>query len=107
MPEEITRAIEVKDGKAIMITTSTKVDISEMEVDIDKLESIMASYDEVIRNSERRKTEILVQLNEEIAKLDKDIARFTDERADIEKQLVAYKLVEKDLPKEEGIVVGE
>jgi Xaa-Pro aminopeptidase len=101
MAEEIKRAIEIKDGKAVMITTTTRVDVAEQAVDTKKLEGLIGDYTEMIDNSERRIIDITNQLNEEITKLEKDVIRFTAERAEMQKQLDAYKLIEKDLPKDE------
>ena len=92
--EEIKRTIEIKDGKAIMITTTTKIDVSEETVDTKSLEDLIGNYDEMIANSERRKIDITIQLSEELARIDKDIIRFTAEKADIKKQLDAYNLIE-------------
>jgi septal ring factor EnvC (AmiA/AmiB activator) len=101
--EEVTRALEIKDGKVSMITTATKIDVSEQVIDIDKLEKMIASLENAVPNNAREIIRVQANMNEEVARLEKQIVLWQADVADLQKQIDVYKLLEKDLPKEDGL----
>lgn len=95
---EVTRALEIKDDGIVMITTSTKVEVSELVVDLVKLQKMVDNINSSIANTEKEKIRKQTMLAEELARLDIQVGIWQKEVEELNKQITTFKELEKELP---------
>ena len=109
MSEETIRALEVIDAKSVkMITTMTKIEVTEQELGTDTIKDMIEALNQTIENEQKEQLRIQSVADEEITKSNDRIKQFQVDLADLQKQLDSYIALSKDFAKiDEGKKVGD
>ncbi len=99
MADEKSVKLVVENDVVKMVTTITKTEVSEEDVDIDILQKKIDNYRQHVANAEKEIIRVRAVADGEIGKLKKQVTIWEAEIAELEKQIVEYGKLE--LPTED------
>ena len=104
--EKIVELVQDKITNEVkLVTTTTKVEIAEEKVNLDILQKKIENFNLHINNATVEKIRVQAVADEQITGLDKKIAIWQAEIAEMQKQIEAYGKL--DFPKPEETEIGE